>query len=349
MEMFETITPGIKFCSTTVLRAGIIALGAKLSFVELLRLGAAGVCVATASVSTGLIAVPIMNKLFGNSVRLGALLAAGTSICGVTAITALAPVIGASEREIAVAVANVMAFGLAGMLAYPYIVHTALPSSEQRGMFLGVAIHDTSQVMGAAVAYSQLYGDDTVIATAALTKMTRNVFLAVALPLLAFQTSCSLGGSLGGLQTAAGSATSNITKFFPLFVLGFLGTTLVRTLGDIWIVPGADEASKARYGKWRDAVKFIGDDVSFICLGTAMAAIGLNTDLAVLRGVGVRPFAVGLGGALLVATSGYGAVLAVKAAGLLDSTATTSLTPTPTATPSSPPATSNLVAPTTSS
>jgi uncharacterized membrane protein YadS len=78
--------------------------------------------------------------------RLGKLLSAGTSICGVTAITALAPAIKATPKETAVAVANVVAFGTFGMLTYPYLLHTLLSSSEQIGMVLGVAIHDTSQV-----------------------------------------------------------------------------------------------------------------------------------------------------------------------------------------------------------
>lgn len=111
---------------------------------------------------------------------MGLLTAAGTSICGVTAIVSLAPAIKATEREVetypsknrperircsniltcipffscfldtlfevAFAVANVVVFGLCGMLSYPYLAHTLASSSEQVGLFLGSAIHDTSQV-----------------------------------------------------------------------------------------------------------------------------------------------------------------------------------------------------------
>lgn len=58
--------------------------------------------------------------------RLGTLVAAGTSICGVTAIVSTAPAIDADEREVACAVANVVAFGLVGMLTYPYLAHAVL-------------------------------------------------------------------------------------------------------------------------------------------------------------------------------------------------------------------------------
>ena len=112
------------------------------------------------------------------------MIAAGTSICGVTAIVSTAPAIEADEREVAYAVANVVAFGLFGMLAYPYLAHALLGSSETIGLFLGTAVHDTSQVVGAALTYKQVYDDDVVLRVATVTKLTRNIFLAAVIPLL---------------------------------------------------------------------------------------------------------------------------------------------------------------------
>ena len=65
-----------------------------------------------------------------------------------TAITAIAPAIAATQAETAVAVATVVAFGTSSMLAYPVLAHNYLPFefSEQVGLFLGIAIHDTAQV-----------------------------------------------------------------------------------------------------------------------------------------------------------------------------------------------------------
>lgn len=129
-----------------MLRAGIVCIGAKLSALDVAELGMVGVPVVAASITAGLLFVPWFARKMGLPPRMGSLIAAGTSICGVTAITALAPTIKANERETAYAVANVVAFGTVGMLCYPYLAHYALSTSTQIGLFLGTAIHDTSQV-----------------------------------------------------------------------------------------------------------------------------------------------------------------------------------------------------------
>ena len=66
-----------------------------------------------------------------------------------------------------------------------YLVPMMMDSSQQIGTFIGLAIHDTSQVMGAALTYDSVFGDEVVLKTAALTKLTRNLFLAAVVPMLA--------------------------------------------------------------------------------------------------------------------------------------------------------------------
>ena len=129
-----------------MLQTGIVCVAAKLSFFELLSTGSSGIPVVLGAVGAGLVTIPMMGTLAGLPRKMSLLLTAGTSICGVTAITALAPAIEAEKRDVAVAVANTVAFGTVGMLAYPYIFNALCTSSEQVGMCLGVAIHDTSQV-----------------------------------------------------------------------------------------------------------------------------------------------------------------------------------------------------------
>jgi uncharacterized integral membrane protein (TIGR00698 family) len=178
----SSFAPGLKLCTTTVLRAGIVCVGAKLSCYDVAKLGIAGVPVVASAVGVGLVVTTQLARLAGLPSRMGSLIAAGTSICGVTAITAVAPVIKASPRDTAVAVANVVAFGTLGMLCYPYVAHALLPASEQVGLFLGTAVHDTSQVMGTAMTYNEIYGDEIALQTAAVTKLTRNMFLAGVIP-----------------------------------------------------------------------------------------------------------------------------------------------------------------------
>lgn len=140
------LEPGLKFCTTTVLRAGIVCVGAKLSAAEMVSLGVAGVPAVLLSMGAGLAYVTWAGARAGLPPRLSSLIAAGTSVCGVTAISALAPAIGANQREVSYAVANVVAFGTFGMLCYPYLAHSLVDHSEQVGILLGLSIHDTSQV-----------------------------------------------------------------------------------------------------------------------------------------------------------------------------------------------------------
>lgn len=299
------LLPGLKFCVTTVLRLGIVLVGIRLSAFEVARLGLAGLPVVLAAVATGLFFVTWFNRRIGLPPRLGTLIAAGTSICGVTAIVSTAPAIDADEREVAYAVANVVAFGLFGMLVYPYVAHALLPGSEAAGLFLGTAIHDTSQVVGAALTYRQMFTDDVVLRVATVTKLTRNLCLAVVIPLLAWMHFRASHAVTGKIRTAPGWKT-----FVPAFVIGFVAMAVVRSVGDAML-----QSVGAAYGIWgQDAwirlTNQIGDFWgSRVLLGTAMAAVGLNTSFAVFKGVGGRPFLVGLAGALMVGAVGAAAAL----------------------------------------
>ena len=184
------VAPGLALLKARALPAGIVCVGAKLSLADAAAAGAAGLPAVLASMGVGLTVIPAIARYAGLAPRLGALLAVGTSVCGVTAVSALAPVIAATEAEVALAVANVVAWGSAGMLLYPAMAHALSETSEQAGVFLGLAIHDTAQVMGAGLAYERTYGDEEAFKTAAITKLMRNGFLAAALPAMAI----SVGG-----------------------------------------------------------------------------------------------------------------------------------------------------------
>jgi uncharacterized integral membrane protein (TIGR00698 family) len=305
----STFQPGIIFCTKTVLQTGIVAVAAKLSFLQLLATGSTSLPVVVSAVGAGLLFIPAAGRWAGLPRRMTLLLTAGTSICGVTAITALAPAIGASHRDMAVAVANTVAFGTVGMLVYPhlleYLYHGVglLTTSEQVGMCLGVAIHDTSQVLGAALSYKETYGDDVVFQTAAVTKLIRNLGLAVAIPALTYvhhketaavEADQELQVKGDPAKTISGLMT--FQKYVPTFLVAFIGMSALRTAGDMAL--GGD------VGMFSDAMDFIGNDISKAALGTAMAGVGLSTSASSLKGVGWRPFAVGGAGALVVGGTG---------------------------------------------
>src|SRR5699024_9617060 len=100
---------------------------------------------------------------------------------------ATAPVIKAKEDEISYAVANITIFGLIGMMVYPYVGHLLFPDDPIKvGLFLGTAIHDTAQVTGAALIYSQMFDVSEVIDIATVTKLTRNLFIIAVIPFVSY-------------------------------------------------------------------------------------------------------------------------------------------------------------------
>ncbi len=294
----DIFKPGLQFGVTKILRLGIICVGIKLSVLDMLKLGAWGIPMIIVAIAGGLLFVIWFNKLLKLPERLGTLIAAGTSICGVTAIVSTAPVIKADEREVAYAVANVALFGLLGMLFYPYVAHLLLQTSEQIGLFLGTAIHDTSQVVGAALTYKEVYQDETALKVATVTKLTRNLFLAAVIPLLAFYY-------LKKQSQSETQESMNIRKLLPAFVLGFVIMAILRSIGDATLQNGA-AFGVLNSESWKALTAQIGEVWgSKYLLGTALASVGLSTSFSVFKGVGFKPFAVGFAGALFVGLLGF--------------------------------------------
>jgi uncharacterized integral membrane protein (TIGR00698 family) len=287
---------GIRFATAQLLRVGIVCIGIKLSLLDVARLGVWGVPCVVVAIATGFLFVTQLNNALGLPRRLGTLIAAGTGICGVTAIVSTAPAIDADETEVAYAVANITLFGLCGMLIYPYLAPLIFSTSEQVGLFFGTAIHDTAQVVGSALTYRELHQDETAFQAATVTKLTRNLFLAVVVPLAAFVYRRKDGGH-GGRRVS-------IIRFFPMFVGGFVLMALIRTVGDASLSDGR-VFGVMDVETWRAWTTRIGDEWGArYFLGTAMASVGLGTRFSVFKGVGLKPFAVGLAGALVVGVVG---------------------------------------------
>ncbi len=299
----QSIEEGIKFSTTKILRLGIILVGIKLSLMDVFKLGVWGIPVVVSAIAGGLIFVSWINRKLNLPERLGTLIAAGTGICGVTAIVSTAPAIKADQKEVAYAVANVTLFGLLGMFLYPYLAPHILHTSEQIGLFLGTAVHETSQVVGAALTYKEVFNDETVLKAATVTKLTRNLFLAVVVPLLSY-----LYLKRQARQEGESSTKINITKLLPAFVLGFILMAVLRSIGDATLQNGLAFGIWDK-SAWDALTKAIGETWGSRALGTAMAAVGLATSFSVFKGVGLKPFLVGLIGALLVGVIGWGMAL----------------------------------------
>jgi uncharacterized integral membrane protein (TIGR00698 family) len=285
--------PGLVTAVRWVLRLGIILVGVKLSFFDVVKLGAWGVPVVATIIVAALLTATWLARALRLSDRLGILAAASTAICGVTAAVAVGPAIDAEESEVAYTVANVTLFGLAAMLAYPYLAHVLFGGgSGSIGLFLGTGIHDTSQVMGAALSFKELFGDEKAFEVATVTKLTRNVFLAAVVPGLAFLHGRRAGKTRGRIE---------IRKYFPLFVLGFLAMAVARSAGDAGIVRGGHAFGVWDAEEWMRLTRTLGETWATAALGTAMAAVGLTTNLRSLRVLGARPLYLGAISAAVVA------------------------------------------------
>lgn len=290
-ELPAVFNAGIDFAVKYALRAGIILLGLRLSLSEALKLGAWGLPLIIACIVTGLFVTLYFTGKLNQSNRLGTLIATGTGICGVTAIMATAPVIKAKENEISYAVANITIFGLIGMLFYPYLAHFFFADNPVKaGLFLGTAIHDTAQVTGAALIYAQVFDAGEVIDVATITKLTRNVFIIAAIPFVSYLF------FRNGKKNSEGAAEKlpKWYKLFPMFILGFLLLSLLRSVGDATAGTSGQAFGIFHPSAWEEFHSFWSSFGSTYMLGLAMAGVGLSTNLRAFKGMGITPFYIGL-------------------------------------------------------
>ncbi|WP_432354179.1 YeiH family protein [Sporosarcina sp. A2] len=282
---------GVAYSVKYALRAGIILLGLRLSLTEALKLGAWGLPLIIACISSGLLVTLYFTKKMNQSNRLGTLIACGTGICGVTAIMAVSPVVKAKDDEISYAVANITIFGLVGMLLYPYLANIFFAGDPIKiGLFLGTAIHDTAQVTGSALIYSQMYDMQKVVDVATVTKLTRNLFIIAVIPLISYFFFKGAGSKEDGTEYSI----PKWYKLIPVFVIGFLALALVRTIGDWTVAKSGSAFGFLTLSTWEGFYNSWSSFGSKYMLGLAMAGVGLSTNFKVFKGLGIKPFYIGL-------------------------------------------------------
>ena len=311
-EIPAFFAPGISFCLTKLLRLGIIMMGIRLSVFDVARIGVWGVPIVLICIATGLLLTTFFTRLLRLPDRLGTLLALGTSICGATAIVAAAPAIKASDEEVAYAVANITVFGIVAMLVYPYLANVMFAGNVvMAGLFQGTAIHETAQVAGAALIYDQTFGvitRPTAADVAIVIKLVRNVFLAAVIPLMAYIYARRVASQAGG--SGSGGRGGFAWTFFPVFILCFIAMAVIRSIGDAGVQKGGLALGIWERPDWSGNTALVGDLAGY-ALAMAMAGVGLGTRLKVLKGLGIKPFYVGLFASLVVGVASALAVLSL--------------------------------------
>ncbi|HSQ16327.1 MAG TPA: putative sulfate exporter family transporter [Anaerolineales bacterium] len=284
---------GVKFAIQRILRLGIILLGLRLSLQDVAATGLTALALVTICITAALLMAYLAGRLFHVPPRLAALIGVGTAICGNTAIIATAPVLDADEEEMSFAVATITLFGLLAVLIYPLIGRQMGLSDHAFGLWAGTAVNDTSQVVAVGAIFSQAALD-----VATVVKLTRNTLMAPLIVLMGVIYSHGLHRTMSSKAVAA--ARLDWRKFIPGFVIGFLLMSLLRTVGVAIGVLPQDIANPGNLQNAADILKAL-DGVSKFAILMALAAVGLNTDLASLRRIGLKPLIIGTCVAVLLA------------------------------------------------
>lgn len=294
----KTFTPGLTFAVKKLLKLGIILLGIRLTIFDVFRLGIFGVPVVALCILGALLITSQINKRLSLSPRLGALIAVGTSICGVTAIVATSPAINADEEESAYAVTVITIFGLFATLFYPYLAKSIFSGHALKaGLFLGTAIHDTSQVVGAAKIYADMFAQTLALDVATVAKLVRNVFMALVIPFLTYIYASQTNDEFQGQE-------NKILKLLPAFILGFLGLAALRSIGDAGLNTGDSAFGLWTEPVWHAIISGIKSGAE-ILLVVALAGVGLGTNFDTIKSLGIKPFFVGLAASLSVGLVSY--------------------------------------------
>ena len=267
---------GLDFTREYILKFGIICLGIQLKPFEFLNFGKIAIPLIIICIISVLIVIKLLIKKLKIPTRMAYLISIGSTVCGTTAIMATAPVIKANKNEVSYAIANITLFGILSMLIYPYFANFYFDSEPLLvGLFLGTSIHETSQVAAAGLIYEQQFNSPETLNIATVTKLIRNTFLIIMIPLFAF------------LYNRGKTKEKNysILNIFPYFVLGFVGMIILRNVGDQLFI----SATNNNWNETIDTIKFF----SKIFLTMAMAAIGLSTNLKDIKNMGYKPFIVG--------------------------------------------------------
>ncbi|MEA5114473.1 MAG: putative sulfate exporter family transporter [Geobacteraceae bacterium] len=235
--------------SKLLLQFSVVGLGFGLSLGEVIQTGKNSIWYTVIGIACTLLLGYILGKAFRTDKNTSALISFGTAICGGSAIAAMAPVLKAKNEETAVALATVFTLNSVALLLFPLIGHLLQLDQNTFGIWSGLAIHDTSSVVGATSAYGAL-----ALNIGTTVKLTRAVWIAPVVMAVSLIK--------GGEQKAK----------IPLFIVGFMVAATVRTL-----LPA--------YGHYWGELAAIAKQ----CLVVTLFMVGAGLSREVLRKVGIRP------------------------------------------------------------
>jgi uncharacterized integral membrane protein (TIGR00698 family) len=281
------LAPGVRFGGRTLLRAGIVVLGLRLSLGDVVGLGADGLLVVLMVVVVTFFGTQWLARQLGIGRDLGLLVATGYSICGASAIAAVNGVVHADEEETAYAITLVTICGTLSIFVLPFVADRVGLVGAEFGTWVGASVHDVGQVVATAST-----GDAAALEAATVVKLTRVVLLAPLVALVSLSARRRRPVTLSAASNHA--AVERHPPLLPLFVIGVLGAMLVRSTGVL-----SD-----------GALDFAGD-VEKVLLTVALVSMGMGVRVGQMRRLGARPLVLGLLAWVLVAGTAYVGILVV--------------------------------------
>jgi uncharacterized integral membrane protein (TIGR00698 family) len=254
----QAIEAGVRFTATQVLEAAVLLLGASVELPLLLRAGPALAVGIVLLVVLGIAGSYGIGRAMGLPPKLAVLVACGNSICGNSAIAAVAPVIRADREHVASSIAFTAILGVVVVIGLPFLMHPLRLSFYQYGVLAGLTVYAVPQVLAAAFPVSMLSGQ-----VGTLVKLVRVLMLG---PVVLF---FALKYRNDADAASTTRARFQLTRFVPWFIIGFLLLAAFRSTG---VIPPAAANAMKNASTWLTVA--------------AMAALGLGVDLKAMSKVG---------------------------------------------------------------
>lgn len=245
-----------KKITTMLLQVSVVGLGFGMNLHSAIKAGSQGVLFTIASIAATLALGLLLGKLFKTDKKTSYLVAAGTAICGGSAIAAVSPVIQAKEEQMSVSLGIVFILNAIALFIFPPLGHWLGLTQSQFGMWSAIAIHDTSSVVGAASRYGA-----EALEVATTVKLTRALWI---IPL-----------ALGTSFFFKGTGQKKIK--IPYFIGWFIAAMVINTY-----VPAIHPASP-----YIVKIAKAGLTITLFLIGSGLSA-------KVLRSVGFRPLLQGV-------------------------------------------------------
>jgi uncharacterized integral membrane protein (TIGR00698 family) len=247
-----------------LLQVSVVALGFGMNLAEVVQVGRSGFAYTAVSISAAMALGLLLGKVLRVTGKASYLIAAGTAICGGSAIAAVAPITQASEEEISVAMGTVFLLNSVALLLFPVVGHMLRLDQNQFGLWAALAIHDTSSVVGAAAAYGA-----QALQTGTTVKLARALWI-VPVSLLTAAWMARLAARRG---TSATAAKVKMPWFIVYFCIAAAASTYLPRLHGAF-------AALSHLGK--------------LGLTATLFLIGTSLSKKTLRQVGVRPLVQGV-------------------------------------------------------